>query len=196
MAAAGARSSGADGGSDDRVCLGVIVGAHGVRGQVRIKSFTEDPADVAAYGPVSDAEGRRSFDLRVTGEAKGVVLAALSGVGDRNAAEALKGLQLFVPRAALPALEDEEVFYHADLIGLRAEDGAGRLIGRVKAVHDFGAGDLLELALEDEREHLVPFTRMVVPVVDLASGRVVVELPVETGDPEPAGRAGDPENEG
>lgn len=182
-------SAGADGGSDDRVCLGVIVGAHGVRGQVRIKSFTEDPADVAAYGPVSDAEGRRSFDLRVVGEAKGVVLAALSGVGDRNGAEALKGLQLFVPRTALPALEEEEVFYHADLIGLRAEDEAGAPLGRVKAVHDFGAGDLLELTLEDGGERLVPFTKAVVPVVDLSGGRVVVTLPAETGEPEPAPRA-------
>jgi len=162
-----------------RVCLGVVVGAHGVRGLVRIKSFTEAPGDIAAYGPLSDEAGARSFAVRVTGEAKGAILAAIAGVADRDAAEALKGTRLYVDRAALPVPVDAEEFYHADLIGLMAEDRAGRALGRVVAVHNFGAGDLLEIAPEGGQSLLLPFTKAAVPEVDLAGGRLVVEPPAE-----------------
>ncbi len=160
-----------------RVCLGVITGAHGVRGLVRVKSFTEVPEDVAAYGPLSDEDGARVLTLFVTGRSKDALLARVEGVVDRDQALALKGTRLYVPRDVLPALDEEQTFYHADLLGLAAEDPEGRPLGRVVAVHNFGAGDILEL--DGEGPRLVPFTRQAVPVVDLEGGRLVVELPEE-----------------
>lgn len=161
-------------GDAGRLLLGVVTGPHGVRGQVRIKSFTAEPADIAAYGPLLLADGRR-VTVSLSGRAKGVVLARLSGIDDRTAAEALKGAELWLERAALPAPEDDETFYHADLIGLVAVDGAGRELGRVAAVHDFGAGDVLEI--HGDGELMVPFTRAAVPQVDVAGGRLVVAPP-------------------
>jgi 16S rRNA processing protein RimM len=158
--------------------VGVIVGAHGVRGAVRVKPFTAEPAAVAAYGPVEDETGTRRFELRLVGEGKGVVIATVKGVEDRNAAEALKGLRLYVARAALPPAEAEE-FYHADLIGLDAVTLAGERLGKVRAVHDFGAGDSLEIAVEAGGTLLVPFTKRAVPEIDLAGGRLVVDPPEE-----------------
>lgn len=160
----------------DKVCLGTIVGVHGVQGAVRIKSFTADPADVAAYGAVSDESGERRFDVKVLGQARGSVLARLSGVADRNAAEALRGVRLYVPRAALPKTNEDE-FYHADLIGLPVETREGAPLGSVRAVHNFGAGDILELRDDSGRELLLPFSDAVVPEVDLASGRIVAVPP-------------------
>jgi 16S rRNA processing protein RimM len=159
-----------------KVCLGTIVGVHGVQGAVRIKSFTAEPADVAAYGAVSDESGGRRFEVRVLGQARGAVLARLSGVADRNAAEALRGLRLYVDRAALPATKEDE-YYHADLIGLPVETKEGAALGRVGAVHNFGAGDILELRGDDGRELLLPFSDAVVPEVDLAAGRIVAAPP-------------------
>ncbi len=161
-----------------RVCLGVVAGVHGVRGLVRIKSFTEAPEDLVAYGPLTDEAGTRRFEVRLKGRAKGGLLAEIAGLDDRTAAEALKGTRLYVDRAALPAPEEEE-YYHADLIGLRVEDRAGRDLGRVAAVHNFGAGDLLGIEGPEGAERLLPFTKAVVPEVDLAAGRLVVEPPVE-----------------
>lgn len=160
-----------------RVCLGVIVGPQGIRGEVRIKAFTAEPEDVGAYGAVTDKTGAREFSLKVRGLAKGVVIAALKGVADRNAAEALKGTELYVDRARLPAPEDEDTFYHADLIGLAAEDAGGKPVGRVVAVFDHGAGDVIDIRGGDGKVITVPFTKAVVPVVDVPGGRIVVELP-------------------
>ncbi len=180
------------------VCLGVIVAPHGVRGAVKIKTFTEVPENIAAYGPLSDEKGRRQFTLRhfrVQGE---VVVAHLEGIADRDAAEGLKGLRLFVPRAALPAPEEDE-FYLADLVGLAAETADGRRVGTVLAVHDFGAGDVLELRQPIGGTIFLPFTRAVVPVVDIAGGRLVVDPPAEVEvKPTPgSGSAGqDGEDEG
>lgn len=173
-----------------RVCLGVVVGAHGVRGTVRIKPFTEDPEAVGAYGPVQDESGRHSYTLTVHGLHKGTVLAAIDGVNDRDAALALKGVRLYVDRSALPEVLEEDTFYHADLIGLPVEDTAGTLLGRVTAVHDFGAGDMLEIATPDGGERVLPFTKAVVPRVDLAQGRIVADPPPEVGEPEPGDEAG------
>jgi 16S rRNA processing protein RimM len=170
---------------EERVCLGKVVGAHGVKGLVRVRAFTERPEAVAEYGALQDEQGRRLI-LEAVGRAKGAVLARIEGVDDRDQAEALKGARLYVARAALPAIEEAETFYHADLIGLAAQTADGRVLGRVRAVHDFGAGDLLEIAAEPPggggaRESLlVPFTREAVPKVDLAGGRVVV-VPPEPG---------------
>ena len=177
-------------GGDKRLCLGVIVGAHGVRGLVRIKSFTEAPEDLDAYGPLSDEAGTRRFEVSVTGKAKGLLLARVAGVGDRDAAEALKGVRLFVDRAALPEPEEDE-YYHSDLIGLAVEDGVGGRLGRVVGVQNYGAGDILEIERPDGTELLLPFTKAVVPAVDLAGGRLVVAPPEEgpeEGPEEPDGK--------
>ncbi|MCH8809153.1 MAG: ribosome maturation factor RimM [Proteobacteria bacterium] len=162
----------------ERLCVGVIAGAHGVRGLVKIKSFTEDPANLTAYGALTDESGARRYQVAVTGRAKGVLLARIEGVGDRDAARALRGARLYIARAALPEPEDEE-YYHADLIGLAVEDRAGAPLGRVAAVQNFGAGDILEIERPDEGTLLVPFTKAAVPLVDPAGGRVVVEPPEE-----------------
>lgn len=167
-----------------RVCLGVVTGPHGVQGAVRIKSFTAVPQDVGRYGPLTDETGGRRFELRLQGTAKGIVIARLSGVADRNQAEALRGVRLFLPRSALPQTETEE-YYHADLIGLEAVLGDGTPVGRVRAIHDFGAGDTLEVEREGAPPLLVPFTRAVVPVVDIAGGRVVLEPPPGLLEPVP-----------
>jgi len=143
---------------------------------VRIKSFTEQPEDVAGYGPLTDEAGLRRFELRVVGAGKGVIIARLSGVEDRNQAEALRGLRLYLPRSALPQTEDEE-YYHADLIGLEAVLGDGTPVGQVRAIHDFGAGDTLELARPGAPPVMVPFTRAVVPSVELGAGRLVLDPP-------------------
>ena len=132
--------------TDSRICVGVIVGAHGVRGLVRVKSFTEEPADIAAYGPLGDAKCARQYALDVTGSAKGVLLARIDGVADRNAAEALKGTELYIDRDALPQ-PDEDEFYHTDLIGLPALLADGSAYGTVRALHEFGAGDMIEIAI-------------------------------------------------
>jgi 16S rRNA processing protein RimM len=157
------------------ILLGIVTGPHGVTGAVRIKSFTARPEDIAAYGSLADETGRR-FALRLVGAGKGVLLARLSGVEDRNRAEDLRGLRLYLPRAALPPAAADE-FYHADLIGLAAVTGDGTAIGRVRAVHDFGAGDTLEIERAEALPAMVPFTRAIVPVVDLAAGRLVVDPP-------------------
>ena len=159
-----------------RVCVGVVTGPHGVQGAVRIKSFTEAPEDVARYGPLADETGVRRFELRLVGAGKGVVIARLSGVADRNQAEALRGLRLYLPRSALPQPDAEE-FYHADLIGLEAVLGDGTPVGRVRAIHDFGAGDTLELERPGAPPVMVPFTRAVVPSIELAAGRLVLDPP-------------------
>lgn len=172
------------------MCVGVVVGAHGVRGGVRIKSFTVVPTDLAAYGPVSDETGKLRYRLTLLGESKGVVLAGLEGVSDRNAAEALKGMKLWVERSALPP-PDEEEFYYSDLVGLRAELADGTELGRVKGVFDFGGGDVIEIT-GPEKDLMLPFTRAAVPLVDIAGGRLVVEPPEEVeGDrPEDAEKDG------
>jgi len=160
-----------------RVCVGLIVGVHGVRGAVRIKSFTEVAADIGRYAPVEDEGGTRHWRVTVTGEAKGAVIATLDGVSGRDAAEALKGTRLYVERARLPATGEDE-FLYVDLIGLWADTRDGDRLGRVTAVADHGAGDLLEIALTEGGSLLLPFTRASVPEVDLAGGKLVVVPPV------------------
>jgi 16S rRNA processing protein RimM len=154
------------------ICIGAVAGAHGVRGLVRIKSFTERPEAVAAYGPIIDDRGR-SFSIEIKGPTKGGVLAALSGVNDRDAAEALRGQRLYVPREAMPPAAEDE-FYHADLIGLAATDEDGRPLGEVVAVHEHGSAPVLEVRPAEGETRLIPFTREAVPLVDLAAGRVTV----------------------
>lgn len=157
--------------------LGVIVGAIGVRGEVRVKTFTETPETLGDYGPLSDETGERSFRIKGLRPAKAGAALKLEGIDDRDAAEALKGTNLCVPRSALGEPEDDDTFYHVDLIGLVVEDEGGTALGMVKAVHDFGAGDLLDVRLNDGGAALVPFTKAAVPVVDIRGGRLVAHLP-------------------
>ncbi len=172
---------------DKRVCVGVVTGAHGVRGAVRLKSFTAEPEGVAGYGPLEDESGERRFVLRIVGSAKGVLIAAIAGIDDRDRAEALRGLRLYLPRSALPPTGEDE-YYHADLIGLDAALRDGTPIGSVRAVHDFGAGDTLEIERASGPPVMVPFTRAIVPVVDFDAGRLVVDPPpglLEPGKEDP-----------
>jgi len=170
--------------SERRILVGAVAGAHGVRGEVKIKSFTEQVRDVAAYGPVEDEGGTRRFAIKIRGEAKGLVIASLDGVGDRNAAEALKGLRLYVPRAALGkkpkrAPKGTDRWFVADLVGLAAVDTKGEALGTVKNVANYGAGDILEVTTATGDTQLFAFTKRTVPEVDIANGRVVIDPPVE-----------------
>ncbi len=168
-----------------RLCLAAVAGAHGVRGLVKLKSFTEEPEAVAAYGPLTDEAGRRTFRLTLKGRVKDLLLAAIDGVEDREAAQALRGTRLYVERSALPEPEDAEEFYVADLVGLAVESPDGETLGRVASVADHGAGSVLEIEPAEGPAFDLPFTRAVVPTVDLAGGRLVVELPpMLTGDEE------------
>jgi len=159
-----------------RILVGEIGRPHGVRGLVKLRSFTADPADIATYGPLSDESGTRRFAL--TWKGGGIV--AIDGITDRDAAARLTGTRLYVARDRLPQTEADE-FYLADLIGLVAETEAGEAIGEVRAVEDHGGGAFLVIG--DGREMLVPFTRSAVPVVDIAGGRVVVHPPAEVAVP-------------
>jgi 16S rRNA processing protein RimM len=163
----------------DRVLIAAVAGPHGVRGLVKLKCFTEDPARVTAYGPLTDETGAREFRIAVLGTVKGGVLARIEGVADRSAAEALKGTRLYVSRSALPGLVGEDEYYHADLVGLGVETRDGRPLGRVKAVLNYGAGDVLEVERGGAPTLLLPFTRASVPVVDLPGRRLVADPPVE-----------------
>ncbi|MCC5987345.1 MAG: 16S rRNA processing protein RimM [Pararhodobacter sp.] len=161
---------------DDLICVGAIAGAYGVRGEVRLKSFCAEPRDIARYGPLFSEDGARRFELVLGQPVAGGFAARLSGVETREQAEALRGLRLHAPRSALPALPDDE-FYHADLIGLEVVDTGGAVLGRVAAVLNHGAGDLLEVRRQGADSVLLPFTRAHVPTVDLAAGRVVADPP-------------------
>jgi 16S rRNA processing protein RimM len=159
-----------------RVCVGQFAGAHGVRGLARLKPFTAVAEDVVRYGPLETEDAGRRFALELVGRAKGVVIVRVAGIDDRDAARALTGTTLYVARDRLPAPADGE-FYYADLIGLSVTAPDGAPLGAIRAVHDFGAGDLLELALADGGAVMVPFTAEVVPAIDLAHRRAVVALP-------------------
>jgi 16S rRNA processing protein RimM len=165
-----------------RVLLGHIAGAHGIRGEVLIKTYTVAPENIGAYGPLRDESGTRNFNVKSARATPKGVVARLQGVDDRNAAEAVKGIALYIERDRLPAAADGE-FYHADLIGLAAVDGAGKPFGEIVAVQNYGAGDLLEIRLAGaSKTELVPFTDAAVPEVDIAARRVVVILPSEAHD--------------
>jgi 16S rRNA processing protein RimM len=160
----------------DLTCVGALAGSFVVRGEVRLKSFCAVPEDIAGYNPLQFEDGRETT-LRLTGQIKNGLSARLSGVGTKEAADALRGARLYVPRDRLPHLPDDE-FYHADLIGLAVHDTGGALLGKVTAVHNHGAGDLLEVKGPTAKGGvLVPFTRAIVPTVDLRAGRIVADPP-------------------
>ncbi len=159
---------------ENPVLMAVIGAAHGIKGEVRVKSFTGDPQALGDYGPLLTADGR-AFEVLGLRPQKEVVVVRFKGVKDRNAAEALAGTELFVDRSALPPVDDEEEFYHADLVGLAVIDTDGARIGTVKTMHDYGGGDIVEVALTGARSVLVPFTKAAVPAIDIAAGTMTVD---------------------
>jgi len=166
--------------SSPHVCVGVVVGAHGIKGGVRVKCFTDQPQDIGAYGPVRDESGQRRFKVRVQGVSKGLALIALDGVTDRNQAEALKGVKLYVDRSLLPPLDEDE-FLVADLVGCKAVSPQGEPLGTVSNVYDFGAGEVIEVVGKNGAI-MVPFTRAAVPQVDIEAKAVVIVPPVFAPD--------------
>ena len=167
-----------------QICIARIGAPHGVRGAVKLWTFTEDPLAVKAYGPLLTKDGARSFEVATAREAKGHLVATLKGVGSREDAERLNGIELYIARDKLPATDENE-YYHADLIGLAAVTAANEPLGRVVAIHNFGAGDIIEIAPTHGATMLLPFTNAVVPSVDLAAGHVVIELPAEIEGEDP-----------
>lgn len=161
----------------DRVCVGAIGGSFGVQGEVRIKSFCTDPESIADYGPLWSEDGKIQYKIKLTRPVAGGLGARLTGVTTKEQADALKGISLFADRDRLPSLPDDE-YYHADLIGLSVYDTGGVLIGTIRAVHNHGAGDLLEVFAAGRKSALlIPFTLAAVPTVDVKAGRVIADLP-------------------
>ncbi len=167
---------------DELILIARIGAPHGVKGAVRVKAYTEEAAAIGDYGPLAGKDGR-VFQIDHLRPDNSVVIVSFAGVDNRDAAEALNGTDLFIARSALPAVDDTDEFYHADLIGLAAVTPDGERLGSVIAVHDFGAGDVLEIDQETEQASgktlLLPFTKAVVPQIDLAGGRLVVVPPPE-----------------
>lgn len=158
------------------ICVGAIMGAFGVKGEVRLKSFCAVPEDIGTYGPLSSEDGTQTFDLTVTRPVKGGFAARIKDVRFKDQADNLRGVRLFVTRDALPNLPDDE-YYYSDLMGLLVVDTGGETLGKVRAVHDHGAGDLLEIRLKSGGDVLLPFTAEAVPTVDLTAGRLVIDPP-------------------
>jgi 16S rRNA processing protein RimM len=171
--------------ASDRICIAKFGAAHGVRGEIRLWPFTQDPLAVANYGPLETQDGKRQFEIAAARAAKDHLVARITGVDTRDAAEKLNGLELFVAREKLPETEDDE-FYHADLIGLSAVTQQGEALGRIIAVHNFGAGDIIEIAPANGGEtKLLPFSNAVVPTVDLGARRATIVLPDEVDGDDP-----------
>ena len=165
----------------NRICVARIGAAHGVRGEVKLWSFTEDPAAVAHYGPLETQDGTRCFEIEALRAAKDHFVARIAGVNDRDAAEKLRNIELYIPRARLPTIEEADTFYHADLVGLDAITPDGARVGTVHALHNFGAGDIIEIAPAEGGDPLMlPFNETTVPKIDVASRQIVVVPPAET----------------
>ena len=160
----------------DQVLVGVIVGAHGIKGEVKLKSFTSDPLSIGRYGPLQSSSGKQ-FEIAKLKAAKDDFIASLKNVNDRNEAETLKGVELFVARGKLPQLKTPEAYAH-DLMGLDVVLENGTTLGKLVGMPNYGAGDLLEVTVDGNSETvLIPFTNTFVPQNDFASGKIVVVLP-------------------
>ena len=171
-----------------RICVAQIGAPHGVRGEVKLWPFTAEPESVRDYGPLESEDGARRFEIETLRTAKDHLVVRLKGVNDRDAAERLTNTKLFVPRERLPATEADDEFYHADLVGLAVVDASGNGLGSVAAVHNFGAGDLIEVKpAQSNATVLLPFTEAAVPVVDIAGRRIVVDTVAFAAAAAPAG---------
>jgi 16S rRNA processing protein RimM len=174
-------------GRDERVCVAQVGAAHGLRGEVRVFSFTEAPEDFRAYGPLLSEDGGRQFVIEAARAGKDHFVVKFRGVDDRDAAEMLRNMKMFVPRENLPPPDDDE-YFHADLIGLPVIGRDGTAIGSLLAIHNFGAGDLMEIRLPGGRSVMLPFTQAVAPEVDLKAGRIVIDPPAGALDETPPER--------
>ena len=164
----------------ERVRVARIGAAHGIRGEVKLWPFTEDPLAVASYGELETEDGARRFIIEALRPAKDFLVARIAGVADRDAAETLTNLELFVPRERLPAIDEANTYYHADLIGLAAVTADGATLGTVTAIHNFGAGDIIEITPEAGTPLMLTFTEAAVPKVDLQARQIVVVPPPES----------------
>ena len=163
--------------SETMILVGALAGAFGVKGEVRLKSFTADPVSIAAYSPLFNKDGTKSFDVFLTGKIKNAFSARLSGITSKQQADAMRGLKLFIPRSRLPQLSHDE-FYYSDLEGLEVFDAGGQILGYINGLQNHGANDLLEIEIiGTSRTVLMPFTRLNVPTVDLKSGKVIIDPP-------------------
>jgi len=172
----------------NRILLGQIGAAHGIRGQVRIATHTQDPEAIGSYGPLETDRPGLTVTLTKLRVQKNVVIAHIKGITDRNAAEALNGVNLFTDRSKLPPPEDEDDFYHADLLGLEARLDTGVVMGTVSALPNFGAGDLIEVRDPVSGDtYLFPFTKAVVPHIHVAEGYLIIVAPLDApeGEEEP-----------
>ena len=159
----------------EKVCLGAIVGVHGIRGEVKVKSFSDDERHLTRYGALENESGDKTFELKIVGHSKELLRVKIKGVDDRNTAETLIGTGLYVARDVLPKLDDEE-YYHTDLIGLEVHLKNGDVAGVVNAIYNFGAGDLIEIKLTDGQLEMLPFTKQFVPVIDIKNHFIIVEM--------------------
>ena len=166
--------------SSDNVCVARFGAAHGVRGEVKLWSFTEDPAAVADYGPLETQDGSQRFEIEALRPAKDHFVARIAGIADRDAAEKLRNVDLYIPRARLPKIDEADTFYHTDLIGLKAVTQNGDEVGTVSAIHNFGASDVIEIKPPAGDSLLMPFTDATVPEIDLGARRIVVVPPTES----------------
>ncbi len=165
---------------DRLVLVGAFGAPQGVRGEIRVKSFTSEPRAIGAYGALTDAGRSRAFAFEHLRRLKDDMLVVkVKGVDTREAAAALTGVEIFARREQLPPPEADE-FYYADLVGLEAVTPEGKRLGRVASLTNYGAGDILEIAPDDRSEEiLVPFTKAVAPIIDFETGRIVIEPPRE-----------------
>ena len=161
--------------TEDKVCLGAIVGVHGIRGEVKVKSFSSDEKNLTRYGLLSNDKGDKRFELKIVGHSKELLRCKIKGVDDRTTAETLFGTGLYIDRALLPELKDEE-FYHTDLIGLEVKNSSSEVLGQVNALYNFGAGDILEIKMNNGSLEMVPFTKSFVPVINIKDGYIIVEM--------------------
>jgi 16S rRNA processing protein RimM len=173
-----------------RICLGQIGAAHGVRGEVRLRSFTAEPEAIAGYGPLETEDGR-IMEIKSLRPSNDHFVAKFGGIDHRSAAEKLANLKLYIPRERLPEIHEADAFYHADLVGLEVVDGVGEIFGTVVAIHNFGAGDLLEIQPAGATAtQLLPFDAATVPQIDLAAGRMVIDRSqISQSTPPARGRA-------
>ena len=161
--------------TENKVCLGAIVGVHGIKGEVKVKCFSDNEKNFNSYGVFTDKDGNKTFEAKSVGHSKDLLRVKIKGVDDRNTAETLVGTGLYVSRDVLPQLKEEE-FYHADLIGLTAKNTSDEVVGEVNALYNFGAGDLIELKMTDGSLEMLPFNKQYVPVIDITNRFIIVEM--------------------
>ena len=161
--------------SDNKICLGAVVGVHGIRGEVKVKSFSDNEKNLTRYGDVSNESGDKNYSLKIVGHSKELLRVKIKGVDDRNTAETLVGTAFYINRDLLPDLKDDE-FYHTDLIGLDVRNSNNETIGEVNAIYNFGAGDIIELKLNEGSLEMLPFTKSYVPTINIKEHYIIVEM--------------------